>query len=107
MESFERRKYARTLRNFRIKIKIARTSREVDGVTQDLSQGGAFIPSPSWPTFHKDDRAEMRVYLPPEFTGQNETLILTGPALVRRIEKERQGVAVEFLRELRTFQPSL
>jgi hypothetical protein len=49
----------------------------------------------------------MRVYLPPEFTGQNNTLVLTGPALVKRIEKERQGVAVEFLRELRTFQPSL
>ncbi|MGD8370175.1 MAG: PilZ domain-containing protein [Syntrophobacterales bacterium] len=107
MESFERRKYTRTLRSFRIKIKLARTSKEVDGVTQDLSQGGAFISSPSWPTFHQNDQAEMRVYLPPEFTGQNNTLVLTGPALVKRIEKERQGVAVEFLRELRTFQPSL
>jgi hypothetical protein len=49
----------------------------------------------------------MRLFLPPEFTGQNQTLTLTGPAVIRRIDKHKQGVAVQFLKELKTFKPSL
>jgi hypothetical protein len=107
MDPFERRKYTRTLSNFRIKIRLARTSEEVDGVTQNLSQGGAFITSPSWSALEKDEQAEMRLFLPPEFTGQSHTLTLTGPGVIRRLEKQMNGVAVEFLKELKTFKPSL
>jgi hypothetical protein len=107
MDSFERRKYTRTLNNFKIKIRLARTSKEADGVTHNLSQGGAFVMSPSWPVLQKDEQAEMRLFLPPEFTGQNQTLTLTGPAVIRRIDKHKQGVAVQFLKELKTFKPSL
>jgi hypothetical protein len=107
MDSFERRKYTRTLSHFKIKMRLARTSKEVDGVTQNLSQGGAFVTSPSLPVLEKDEQAEMCLFLPPEFTGQNHTLTLTGPAVIRRVDKEKQGVAVEFLKELKTFNPSL
>jgi hypothetical protein len=107
MDSFERRKYTRTLSNFKIKIRIARTSKEVDGVTQNLSQGGAFVTSSSLPMLHKDEQAETRLFLPPEFTGQDHTLTLIGPAVIRRIDKHKHGVAVEFLKELKTFKPSL
>ncbi len=34
-------------------------------------------------------------------------LTLTGPAVIRRIDKHKEGVAVEFLKELKTFKPSL
>ena len=107
MDSFERRKYTRTLSNFKIKIRIARTSKEVDGVTQNLSQGGAFVSSSSWPLLGKDEQAETYLFLPPEFTGQDHTLTLTGPAVIRRIDQHKHGVAVEFLKELKTFKPSL
>ena len=107
MDSFERRKYTRTLNNFRTTIRLTRTSKEVDGVTQDLSQGGAFVTSASWPDFRKNEQAEMQLFLPPEFTGQTDTLTLTGPAVIQRVEQDRQGVAVKFLKELKAFQPSL
>jgi hypothetical protein len=107
MDSFERRKYTRTLNNFKIKMRLARTSKEVDGVTQNLSQGGAFVVSPSWPALQKDEEAEMCLFLPPEFTGQEHILTLTGPAVIRRIDEQKKGVAVEFLKELKTFKPSL
>ena len=107
MDSFERRKYIRTLNNFRTKITLIRTSREVDGIILDLSQGGAFITSHSWPDFQKNEQAEMRLFLPPEFTGQSDTLTLTGPAVIKRVEQDRQGVAVKFLKELKAFKPSL
>lgn len=107
MDSFERRKYTRTLNNFRIKIRLPRTSKEIEGFTQNLSQGGAFIESSSWLAFREDEQAEMELFLPPDFTGQNHTLTLTGPAVIKRIVKDKKGVAVEFLRELKSFQPSL
>ena len=107
MDPFERRKYTRTLNNFKIKIRIGRTPKEVDGVTQNLSQGGAFITSSSWPLLRKNEQAETYLFLPPEFTGQDHTLTLTGPAVIRRIDQHRQGVAVEFLKELKAFKPSL
>ncbi len=106
MESFDRRKYARILCQFKTKIRLSRLSEEIDGVTQNLSQGGAFVSSPSWPTLEKNDQAELRLFLPPDFTGQTQTLTLTGPGVLRRIEKDKEGVAVEFLRELKTFEPS-
>jgi len=65
MDWFERRKYARTLNNFKIKIRLARTSKEVEGVTQNLSQGGAFFRSSSWPAMQKNEQGEMRLFLPP------------------------------------------
>ena len=107
MDMFERRKYTRTPNKFKMKITVVRTSAEVDGVTQNLSQGGAFISSTSSLAFRKNDQAEMQIFLPPEFTGQEDTLTLTGPGVIKRIEQERKGVAVEFLTELKTFRPSL
>ena len=107
MDSFERRKYTRTLNNFKTKIRLTRSSEEVEGVTLDLSQGGAFVTSASWPDCRKNEQAEMRLFLPPEFTGQRDTLTLTGPAVIKRVEQDRQGVAVKFLKELKTFKPSL
>lgn len=107
MDAFERRKYTRTLNNFRAKIRLSHTSEEIDGVIQNLSQGGAFIQSPSWLDLQQEEQAEMEIFLPPDFTGQRDTLTLTGPAVIKRIVKHKKGVAVEFLRELKTFQPSL
>ena len=107
MDAFERRKYTRTLNKFRARIRLPHTSEEIDGVTQNLSQGGAFIESASWLAFQQDQQAEMKIFLPPEFTGQRDTLTLTGPAVIKRIVEHKKGVAVEFLRELKTFQPSL
>ena len=107
MDVFERRKYTRTLNNFRTQIRLSRTSKEIDGVTQNLSQGGAFVQSPSWLDLQQDEQAEMKIFLPPEFTGQRDTLTLTGPAVIKRIVEHEKGVAIEFLRELKTFQPSL
>ena len=72
MESFERRKYARISNQFKVKIRLSRLSEAVEGVTQNLSQGGAFVSIPSWPAFEKNDQAELRIFLPPEFTGQTD-----------------------------------
>jgi hypothetical protein len=40
-------------------------------------------------------------------TGQQTTLILNGPAVVKRVEKERCGIALQFQKLLRAFEASM
>jgi hypothetical protein len=51
-----------------------------------------------------DDETEIMFFLPPEFTGQQDTLILKGLGTVRRVNGDRSGIALEFPKELRTFE---
>ena len=100
----ERRNYKRIIRKFKSKIKIWRISAEFEGVTENLSQGGAFISSQSWSEFQKDDPTSVSLFLPPEMTGQLETLILRGSGVVQRVEKDKEGIALEFTKDLRCFE---
>jgi hypothetical protein len=102
----ERRKHKRLQRRFKSKIKLTHTSVEFDGITEDLAQNGAFISSPSWSDVQENDKTTVRLFLPPEMTGQRETLILQGPAVVRRAEKDRGGIALQFTKQLKTFDVS-
>jgi hypothetical protein len=65
-----------------------------------------FFSTPSWRVFRENDPTTVHLYLPPEMTGQSDTLILKGEGTVKRIEQARKGVAIEFLRQLRTFTVS-
>jgi hypothetical protein len=100
---YARRKYRRIRRNFEAKVIMIRSSKEISGLTRDLCQGGAFIEISSWSAFHENDQAKMQLFLPPEFTGQKETIVLVGPAVVKRIDRDTGGVAVQFLKELKVF----
>jgi len=99
-----RRKYPRLNQSFQTRAKILPTSKQLSGITHNLSQSGAFIISPSWSDFQVDDQTEIIFLLPPEFTGQNYTLILKGLGTVRRVDRDRWGIAIEFLKKLRTFE---
>ncbi|MFP3870161.1 MAG: hypothetical protein ACLFVT_04670 [Syntrophobacteria bacterium] len=106
MFSFERRKFIRLPKKFRAKVKIPRTAATMKGVTENLCQRGAFISSGSVPVCQQNDEALVELFLPPEMTGHRDVLILEGMAVIKRIEKEKKGIAVEFHKELRTFKPS-
>ena len=102
----DRRKHKRLLRRFKSKITLTRNSVEFDGITVDIAQDGAFISSPSWFEVQENDKITVRLFLPPEMTGQRETLILQGPAVVRRAEKDKGGIAIQFTKQLKTFDVS-
>jgi hypothetical protein len=99
----ERRQYVRLPNRLRTRVTIDRTSTEVDGLTLDVGQGGMFLATASWRVFQEDDPTTVQLYLPPEMTGHSETLILKGEGTVKRIEQTRKGVAIAFLRLLKTF----
>ena len=102
----ERRKYVRQPNRFRTRVTTDRTSTEVEGSSLDVCQGGMFFSTPSWRGFQENDPTTVHLYLPPEMTGQPDTLILKGEGTVKRIEETRKGVAIEFSRQLRAFAVS-
>lgn len=78
----------------------------LEGTTVDLSQGGAFIKTEDWGFFKPDESMNLTFLLPPDFTGQDTTIGLQGSAIVRRVDRLREGIAVEFSNELRQFRPT-
>jgi hypothetical protein len=102
----DRRKYPRLSQSFQTKTRILPSSEQLSGITHNLSQSGAFIINPSWSDFQANDQMEILFYLPPEFTGQKDTLVLRGLGTVRRVDGDRWGIAVEFAKEFRTFEVS-
>jgi hypothetical protein len=44
-------------------------------------------------------------YLPPDITGQNESVGLKGEAVVRRVDQINGAVAVEFEKSFKQFKP--
>jgi c-di-GMP-binding flagellar brake protein YcgR len=103
----DRRNHKRLFKRFQASVKIARTAAEIEGVTENISQGGALISSQSLPSFQKNEEAIVQLFLPPEMTGQQSTLVLGGPAVVRRVEKEQGGIALQFQKGLRAFEASM
>jgi hypothetical protein len=101
---FDRRKYPRLSQNFQARARLLHRAEEFSGITHNLSQSGAFIISPSWPDVQVDDETEIMFFLPPEFTGQKDTLILKGLGTVKRVNGDRSGIGLEFPKELRTFE---
>jgi hypothetical protein len=62
------------------------------------------IKTKDWQSFRVQDMAVFAFFLPPRFTGQDKTIGLQGRAVVSRIDKENQGIGVEFVRDFRLFE---
>jgi hypothetical protein len=89
-----------------VTISLPRLSAEVFGETKNLSSAGTLVSIPDYCGFNEGDEVSIQFFFPPEMTGQRDTLVLIGPAIVRRIDHERQSLALQFSRELRTFEVS-
>jgi hypothetical protein len=104
---FDRREYPRLLQTFEVNIRRTGQTSEIEGVTHDISQRGSLIFTSQWHDFTPGDLVELRVFLPPDFTGQQVvTVVLRGTGAVRRLDAARNAIAMEFLRSFRTFDPS-
>jgi hypothetical protein len=104
---FDKREYPRLPETFKVAIGKIDQPSEIEGVTHDLSQGGSLILTSQWHDFTPGEVAELRFFLPPDFTGQQViTVVLRGTGVVRRLDAGRNGIAIEFFRSFRTFDPS-
>jgi hypothetical protein len=104
MPARDRRKQIRVTQYFRTKLAKADVPNGVEGETENLSQGGAFVRTSDWRSFQVNDRTVVTLFLPPAFSGQQATIGLRGAAIITRIDEENEGVALEFVRSFRQFE---
>jgi hypothetical protein len=104
MTGREKRKHVRLKRYFKARLSKVGVSYPIEGNTENVSQGGAFIKTKDWHSFRPNDKTIVTVYLPPIFTGQDATIGLQGTALVSRVDEENEGVAVQFLKNFKQFE---
>jgi hypothetical protein len=100
----DRRKHIRVFHYFRAKLAKSGLPDGVEGQTENLSQGGAFVRTSAWRSFQTNDRAVLTLFLPPAFSGQDATIGLRGAAIVTRTDEEKEGVALQFVRSFRQFE---
>ncbi len=105
MKAPDRRKYPRLRKSFEVQLAKVGLDRSFKGTSVDLSQGGAFIKVDKWRSFRAKDPAKIAFLLPPEFTGQEKTIRLKGRAVIARVDHKNRGIAVEFTRTLKQFEP--
>ena len=104
MTTRDKRKHVRIKRFFKVKLSKAGTSNSIEGQTENVSQGGAFIKTKDWHSLKPNDKTTLKFYLPPVFTGQDGTIGLQGSAVINRVDEENEGVAVEFLQNFKQFE---
>jgi hypothetical protein len=104
MGTRDRRKHKRLRLQFKTILSQMGLNVPVEGITENLSQGGAFVKTSNWPNFQIDDKAVVAFFLPPSFTGLDETLGLHGTAVVARTDKENEGIGLRFTEDFRHFE---
>ena len=100
----EKRKHIRLKRHFKARLSKDGMSRPIEGNTENVSQGGAYIKTKDWHSFKPDDKSTITLYLPPIFSGQEGTIGLQGSAIVTRVDENDEGVAVQFLQNFKQFE---
>jgi len=105
MKTIDRRKYPRLRKSFQVQLVKEGLKDYFQGTSVNLSQGGAFIKTDKWRSFHIHDPTDISFLLPPEFTGQEKTIKLKGGSTIARIDHKRKGIAVEFIKNFRQFEP--
>ena len=104
MEVRDHRKNIRVRRNFPVRFFMEDLNLFIEGITTNLSQGGALIKSKNRHSCQAGALVVLTFFLPPDFTGQNETIGLQGDAVITRIDRENEGIAVEFIKTFREFE---
>ena len=99
----DRRKHERLEVQFQTILSPVRLNSSIEGVAENLSQGGAFVKTTDWSNFQIDDKAVVAFFLPPSFTGVDETIGLEGTAEIARIDQENGGVGLQFTKDFRHF----
>ena len=100
----ERRGHLRLSANFVATIFQSGRLRTADGVTENISQGGAFIRVEDWHAFSAADQVMVTILLPADFSVLNRPVILQGMAMVSRVDPKGGGVALRFERDFQFFE---
>jgi hypothetical protein len=100
----ECRAHSRLFNHFTTKLSKIGLFSSIEGVSEDLSQAGAFIKIKSWDSFQPHDKAAVIFLIPPSFSGQDKVIGLHGIGVITRVDQQREGIAVRFIKRLKQFE---
>ena len=100
----DRRKHERLNLQFQTILSQMGLKSPIEGVTENLSQGGAFVKTRNWSSYQINDKAVVAFFLPPSFTGYEETIGLRGNAVIARIDQENEGIGLRFNKDFTYFE---
>ena len=103
----DQRRHTRLEKNFQVMLH-KRVHDNLDlspkGNTLNLSQGGAFIKTGGWHLFKSGELTALIFFLPPDFTGMDTPIKLQGDAIITRVDREKESIAVEFIKTFRELE---
>jgi hypothetical protein len=103
----DQRRHIRLKKNFQVTLHKrvpGKPNLLLKGNTLDLSRGGSFIETEDWHLFKANETTDLTFFFPKGFSGKDKPIGLQGSAIVRRVDKLREGIALEFINELRYFK---
>jgi hypothetical protein len=100
----DRRAHLRVSANFVATTFQAGRRWAAEGVTENISQGGAFIRVEGWHAFSAADEVILTILLPADFCGLDRPVVLQGVAIVSRVDPQKGGVALRFKRDFKLFE---
>jgi hypothetical protein len=103
METHERRAYTRFDHKLFTKFSKAGLYTPIEGMTANISQGGAFVRTDTWHAFQPQERIIVTFFLSPDLTGQDKTIGFQGEGIIVRVDRDGGGVGVQFPREFEKF----
>jgi len=101
--SLDRRRHPRVRVRFPTKLDKVGLTHSIEAVTDNVSQEGAYIKTNDWNALEPKETALATFFLPPSFTGQEETIALQGDVLVNRVDPKREGIGLQFVKTLGQF----
>ena len=100
-EHRERLRFNRPLVTEVLNLKSHYTAR---GVTENVSQGGAFVKTKDWRAFQVNDQMMVTFFLPPTHPSQEPIVGLRGTATVASIDHQNEGIALKFGTNFQDFE---
>lgn len=104
MGTRDRRKHERLKVQFKTILSQMGLNVPVEGITENLSQGGAFVKTSKWPNFQINDKAVVAFFLPPSFSKLDEVVGLEGMAEIARIDQVHGGIGLRFTKDFKHFK---
>jgi hypothetical protein len=100
----DRRVHVRVSASFVVTTFQSGRRQAAEGVSENISQGGAFIRIDDWHAFSPADQVILTILLPADFSGLDRPVILQGLAIVSRVDPQKAGVALRFERDFTFFE---
>jgi len=102
--SYHNREFMRISSHLPAELSTGTLGPKITGITENLSQIGAFIKTKEWHKFAVNDQVSVCITLPSLLSPHGVPTSVEGTGLIARIDPVNEGVGVHFSRSLNRFK---